>query len=267
MDAARERAPLAWVRTRLPLLTRPLFRLRHSFPFATLIALLLFATSFASTDAGRPPPHLTVLFLGDSVTVGAGASASDSRYASIVMQRLRSSGFDAHDETIVSAFGGIYTDLVKATQLRADSNESGTLIIVEVGAHSVIENRAMPLATYQHAYGLMLDCLEATGAALIVGTVPSLNWTSSDALYARADAISSIIAHEAGSRGIPVADIWSATRDRPDLVSDDHMHPNDGGHRVIADLYWQHIVSMLPPTPRTPSTCPYAVSDLARVVS
>ena len=63
------------------------------------------------------------------------------------------------------------------------------------------------------------------------------------------------------------ADIWSATRDRPDLVSDDHMHPNDRGHRVIADLYWQHITSMLPPTPRTPSACPYAVSDLTRVVS
>ena len=41
------------------------------------------------------------------------------------------------------------------------------------------------------------------------------------------------------------ADLWSGMKDRPELVSSDRFHPNDAGHRVIADLYWMQIAPRL----------------------
>ena len=124
----------------------------------------------------------------------------------------------------------------------------------------------MPLRAYRRAYGLMLDCLLAAGAPVVVGTVPSLDWRPSDPLYARANAISSIIAEEAAARAIPIADIWNATRDRPDLVSDDGMHPNDDGHLVIADAYWERIASAVHAGSHETSACPYSPGDLAKLL-
>jgi lysophospholipase L1-like esterase len=182
------------------------------------------------------------------------------------LERLRSDDLDVSDEVVVSAFGGIYTDMAKASELVTQPYQTDALIIVEVGAHSVIENQAMPLTTYRRAYGLMLDCLLASGAPVVVGTVPSLNWKRSDPLYSRANAISSSIAGEAAARGIPVADIWNATRDRPDLVSADGMHPNDEGHLAIADVYWQRIASAVHTGPHEAGHCPYATADLSTLL-
>ncbi len=237
------------------------------------MAMALFGGCVISADARRFPPSgptaaaraqepLSVVFLGDSVTAGAGASSPDQSFVETLMRDLRSDGLEPHAREVISAFGGIYTDLVKASTVG-----DASLVIVELGAHGVIENERMPPPVYRRAYGEMLDCLLATGARVVVGTVPSLAWTPWDPLYWRAVGISWIIADQATARGIPVADVWNATRDRDVLVSDDHMHPGDWGHQVIADVYRPAIRSALaePPAGRPPA-CPYSPLEVSALL-
>ena len=177
---------------------------------------------------------------------------------------MKGEGFDGQSRQVISAFGGIYTDMVDSLTV---ADDGARLIVVELGAHSVIENRTMDLATYRQGYGALLDCLQASGAAIVVGTVPSLNWSPSDPLYERAEEISSAIRGEADARSIPVADIWRATRGRRDLVSADGMHPNDAGHRVLADVYWWSIEPLLAEMTQTSrGPCPYSTATITRLV-
>jgi len=225
---------------------------------------LAFATCFVSASA-QPPRHIDAIFLGDSVTAGSGADAPDNAFASIILQRLQADGVEPRAERVISAFGGIYTDLVNAQEVSAPA---GALIVLEVGAHSAIENEHMDAVTYRRAYGTLLDCLQRSGASVVVGTVPWLNWPTADAKYARAERFSAIIGEEAAARGIPVADIWRATRGRPDLVASDQLHPNDAGHRIVADLFWQRIEPLLRhPNGRAGGACPASHDDLVQLVS
>lgn len=182
-----------------------------------------------------------IVFLGDSVTYGAGASSPGESYAQVVQRRLIDHGFarDADDvDSVISALGGQAVDLRFSQDI---GREPRSLILVEVGAHSVVEDAGLSPRAFARGYGLMLDCLQGTGARVVVSTVPWLGWAQSDPFYPRAEERSAIIRLEAAMRGIPVADLWGAMKDRPDLLSPDAFHPGDAGHLLIANLFWLQI--------------------------
>ncbi len=207
------------------------------------------ASSPAATRAGAsvaaiPGASVTsapVVFLGDSVTFGAGASSPGESYAQVVRRRLIDVGFarGADDvDSVISALGGQAVDMRFSQDI---GQEPRSLIVVEVGAHSVMEDAGLPPRAFARGYGLMLDCLQGTGARVVVSTVPWLGWAQSDPFYARADERSAIIRLEAALRGIPVVDLWGAMKDRPELLSPDAFHPGDAGHLLVANLFWLQI--------------------------
>jgi acyl-CoA thioesterase-1 len=204
-------------------------------PSPTASGRLLEQTVPAPQDA-----RTNVVFFGDSVTVGAGASDIGRGFVSILRDRLSAESRLGSSQVIISAFGGLHGDL---ENLPAVLQKRPGLVVVEVGAHSAVEDQATSIATFRSVYGLMLDCLQGSGAMVVVGTTPWLHWPSNGPTYARAAAISVVIGEEAAKRGIPVADIWDAMKDRESYVSSDGMHPNDGGHALIADLYRRQIQS------------------------
>ena len=218
-----------------------------------------------------------VVFFGDSVTVGAGAGDTDRGFVSILRERLSAESRLGSSQVIVSAFGGLHGDLENT---RAVLRERPGLVVVEVGAHSALEDQATPIATFRSAYGLMLDCLQGSGAVVVVGTTAWLHWPGDDPAYARASAISQVIREEAAKRGIPVADIWDAMKDRPAYISPDGIHPNDVGHEMIADLYWRQIEPQMsvpphvsaapcsvPPAPLPRRTATDLLRDLLRLLA
>lgn len=223
-----------------------------------LRALLLAVTGLASVAAnagasarqakilaGPPITSAPVIFLGDSITSGAGASSADTTFAQLLRQRLDDARFveGAGDySSVISALGGQLVDLRSS---QAIGREARSLIIVEVGAHSVVEDQGLSSQEFGVGYGLMLDCLQGTGATLVVSTIPWLGWDRTEPLYLQAAERSAIIREEAGRRAIPVADVWNAMRDHRDLLSHDAFHPNDAGHRLIADLFWRQIEPLL----------------------
>ena len=179
-----------------------------------------------------------VVFFGDSVTIGAGASDTGRGFASLLREWLSAESRLGSSQVIISAFGGLHGDL---ENVRAVLQKKPGLVVVEVGAHSAVEDQDTSIATFRSVYGLMLDCLQGSGATVVVGTTPWLHWPSNGPTYTRASAISEVIGEEAARRGILVADIWTALKDRESYVSSDGMHPNDGGHALIADLFWRQI--------------------------
>lgn len=179
-----------------------------------------------------------MVFFGDSVTAGAGASDADRGFVSILRERLSAESRLGSSQVVVSAFGGLRGDL---ENVRAVLRKKPGVVVVEVGAHSAVEDQVTPMATFRSVYGLILDCLQGTGAVVVVGTAPWLHWARNDLTYARAAAISEVIGEEAAKRGVPLADIWDAMKDREAYISPDGMHPNDSGHELIAGLYWRQI--------------------------
>lgn len=177
------------------------------------------------------------MFFGDSLTDGQLASAPEHEFTSILRERLVTYGLTGDDE-VLSAFGGLFADLRFSQEI---GRRPHSLIVVELGAHSVIDDLSLTPYAYGVGYGLMLDCLQSTGARVVVGTAPWLGWSRDDRLYIRSEEFSRINREEAERRGIPVADIWSAMKDRPEILGWDDFHPNDAGHRIIADTYWAAI--------------------------
>lgn len=223
-----------------------------------LRALLLAVTGLASVAAsagasahqtkiiaGPPITSAPVIFLGDSITGGAGASSLEATFAQVLRQRLGDARFTEGSgdySTVISALGGQLVDLRYS---QAIGREARSLIIVEVGAHSVVEDQGLSSEEFGAGYGLMLDCLRGTGATIVVSTIPWLGWDRTEPLYLQAAERSAIIREEADRRAIPVADVWNALRDHRDLLSPDAFHPNDAGHRLIADLFWRQIEPLL----------------------
>ncbi len=220
--------------------------------YLVLAVAMVASVGTAGADAQKPKvvPRVSVrsvpiIFLGDSITHGAGASSSDTMFVQLLRQRLRDAKYaeaSGDYDSVISALGGQFVDLRFSQEV---GREPRSLIVVEVGAHSLVEDAGLSSRQYGFGYALMLDCLRGTGAAVVVSTVPWLGWEQTDPLYVRAAERSKIIREEAARRGIPVADVWSAMKDRRDLLAPDEFHPNDAGHRVIADLFWEQIEPLL----------------------
>lgn len=197
-----------------------------------------------TTVPGIAVASAPIIFFGDSITSGAGSTSDDASFAGVLEQRLVDAGVvRAGDyEVVISALGGQIVDLRFAQDI---GRAPRSLVVVEIGAHSVVEDQGLSAVDFRAGYGLMLDCLQGTGARVVVSTVPTLGWDQTNPLYARAEGRSTIIRDEADRRGIPVADVWDAMKDRHDLLSQDAFHPSDAGHRMIADLFWRQIEPLL----------------------
>lgn len=220
--------------------------------FSAAIFLVFGSFGRAPATARRIEPD--VVFFGDSITVGNGASSPYLTFVGILRARLSENHELASDRLVISGFGGISGDQLHSHDV---TSLPVGLVVLEVAAHSVIEDANVPMPVFRASYGRLLDCLQATGATVVAGTAPWLNWHGWNVYNGRGDEISRIIREEARARGIPVADIWTAMHERPDVISPDGLHPNDAGHRLIADLYWNEIEKLPVPANGTPVLCTY----------
>lgn len=229
--------------------------------FVALWALLLLPKDYAVDTT-------PVVFMGDSVAWGAWASSWDHAFVSLVRDDLKSRGIDDPFELLITMTA--YNDLASSQKA---ANRYRSLIIVEVGVHwaDVYES-----GQFRQLYGMMLDCLQGSGATVVVGTIPWLGWEPVTAQYAKMRLFSQIIREEASKRGIAVADLWAATDKREEALSQpgqpclmggvmgrgcdgDGYHPGDIGHALIAKAYAKALDVALanPPTYQYANRCNY----------
>ena len=210
-------------------------------------------------DPYQPPvSHVApVVFMGDSITMGAWVSSKQDMFVNRVWQALQARGVQGPAESLWTL--DAFTDLPTAQKAAVQDRK---LIIVEVGVHwaAVFDD-----AGFRQAYGAMLDCLQGSGAVVVVGTIPWLGWAPDDPVYAEMSRFSEIIREEAAKRDISVADLWAATDGREDALSrpneacfsapgchGDNHHPGDIGHALIARSYIQALESALVNPPDRP---------------
>jgi lysophospholipase L1-like esterase len=206
------------------------------------LGAVLLVRGGGSRESGRPvtsasvsPPSAArsappeVVFLGDSWTVGWGATGSRG-YAPLAAERLgweydllgvNGSGYLAH------GVGGAYAERVDAAAARAPD-----LVVVQGSLNDSLADLGQ---LDQAAADTVRRLREAAGdgtAILVVGA-PSTPWTAPDVV----ERINAGIAAAADAAGVtfvdPARENWTDPAE-PGIWADE-LHPNDVGHQRIAD--------------------------------
>jgi lysophospholipase L1-like esterase len=220
-------------------------------PPVMLLALLLTPKDIPYDDAG-------VAFLGDSITLGAYASGRSSTFASRVTQDLDKRGVQEESRIFISL--DPEQGPSAASQVMKKDRD---FVVIELGVHATMTEQITP-DQFRQIYSDILNCVAGDETIVVVGTVPWLGWAPDDVFYSRAEQFSQIITEEAAKRQVAVADLWSATKLRSDLLSTpqgyaylppnhgDGFHPGDAGHAVIADVYAKALAGELANPPKRP---------------
>ena len=213
------------------------------------------------------PRGIVYVALGDSTAQGLGASAPERGYVGLLAGRLRHATGSGVTILNFSRVGARVHDVV-AEQLPKLAGLTPDLVTVAVGGNDV---RRYDAARFRADVDALVAGLPTNA---VVGDVP---WFMHGAVGRTADEAAEYVARMARGRGLPVAQLHRAMRERgwKSMVTDfaaDWFHPNDRGYRVWADAFWEPTArhsapaaagdrssgAVLPPTcsPWRPSSCP-----------
>jgi len=213
--------------------------------------------SFQPQTDHRSEPIRTLVAIGDSITAGACASSQDKCWVSLVARVLEEAQH-RQIETINSGIGGnVITPECPNYEV---SGQPAGLERVETGivthhpdivliAYGLNDSRGGTTPeVFERALHEMIDRIRAGGDPVLV----LLNlyymheafydfepWHHSN--YAVTDVFNGVIARIAAATGALLADIYSAQCGVDWSVSADHCHPNDLGHRLIANEVFKTI--------------------------
>jgi hypothetical protein len=228
-------------------------RLRH-----VVVLFVITAMALALTPNDVPFHEGSIAFIGDSLTIGGNASSPSNTYASLVTGYIDSRAGDQQRSMFLS-FDPLTDRAAAARAMKHDRR----IVVIEIGVHAVID-QSITADQFRQLYGSLLECVTGGTTIVVAGTIPWLGWAAVDPLYERADEFSTIIKQEAVKRQVAVADLWSATKLRLNLISTpqdhtflgsgrgDNFHPNDAGHAVIAQAYERAITLVLEHPPKRP---------------
>jgi len=206
----------------------------------------------------------SIVFLGDSITIGYLASRPSNTFAALVEADLNDEGLQTQSQIFISVDPN--TNLpVTANAMATDPD----IVVVELGVHSVAAGDITE-DVFRTLYGQLLDCVAGGDTVVVAGTVPWLGWERDSPAYEKAALLSEVIKQEAAKNDVAVADLWSATRLREGFVSSaedpsflppyrgDSFHPADAGHALIARVYLEELRDELKRPPERPSEreCP-----------
>lgn len=204
-----------------------------------------------------------VVFFGDSLTAGLHASRPELTYRELLLDRLAATRDAGPAVTVIQNPIGLLDDA--QARLPRVIGARPSLVFVELGHHELWTD-ARQVELFEGRYADILDQLLATGAEVIPSTLAWLGYPPETFPYDTALYLNGIIRRLAAERDLVVADLWSPTDRRPGLISrpsspsffapfsGDDLHPNDDGHRVMADAFWKAYRAMrrqrlpLPPT-------------------
>lgn len=205
----------------------------------SVLIVLLAGVGCASTpDRGE----LTYLALGASDAIGIGATPLRNGYVFLVRDGLREDGRDV----MLVNFGipGAEADGIARIARLAPGVQPG-LVTLWTGANDVIDG-IDPAAFEATLAGLLEGLRDDTDAVIVIGDLPDLTRLprflerpDPDVTSARVRAFNDAIERQAEAFDVPIARL-SAVGMIEELTSDiDGFHPNDEGHRMLADRFLQ----------------------------
>ena len=164
-----------------------------------------------------PPNSNTIVALGDSLTVGVGASAPENNFISVLERRL--------NITIVNK--GVVGNTAGDALARIDSDIATLhpgVVIVLLGGNDYLR-KIPPQETFTSLRGLIKKIQSEGAVVLLLGIQKGLSYDKSSDDFQK-------IARDTGSLFVPA--ILDGILGNAKLMSDE-VHPNDAGYLKIAD--------------------------------
>ena len=186
-------------------------------------------------DARAEPTVVRYVAIGDSYSIGEGASPNES-WPALLARHLKAAGL--HVELIANpSRTGWTTQQAIDRELPVLVNTGPTFATLQIGVNDWVQG--VSAGDFRKRFVLLVDrMLEVLGRKdrLLIVTIPDFGVTPAGARYARGRDISEgiagfnrVITEEAAKRSVRVADVFPSSkkmRDDPSLVASDDLHPS-----------------------------------------
>jgi acyl-CoA thioesterase I len=220
--------------------------------WASLVTLAVSGASLAgcASAAPEPPDRIIYLALGASDAAGVGADPITRGYVFRIVEEL--------DERVDQAFlanlgvpGANTEQLDQALALFLSSEVEPDLVTVWTGANDVIQGRDADDFEGE-LEGIFERLRDRTDDVIVAANIPDLTQLprfqedpDDDVTRERIEEFNQAIAEQADDHDMLLVDLYSEPVE-DDLVSDrDGFHPNNEGHRRIADEFLEVILPAL----------------------
>lgn len=222
----------------------------------------------------------TLVAFGDSTTAPRGKTEV---YATLLASELSFEGGDV--KVVNSGIGGNTTSNAKARFEKDVLAHKPDVVIIQFGINdSAVDvwkkppatGPRVPLDTYRANLTEMVHTLKKNGARVVLMTSNPISWTDPlKKLYATAPYVLSdpdgmnvllrdyaeTVRKLAQEEGVDLVDIYTAFKNadaapkrKPGWLCSDGMHPDDDGHRLVANLLIEHLSKADPRFARKPNT-------------
>jgi len=191
---------------------------------------------------------LRYLAMGDSYTIGTGASVERNGWPTLVARRLSKATGRPVALTNQAVNGFSARDLI-AAELHLVRERSPQFVTVLVGANDLVQGR--PEAAYRSDLQVIYDEVSVLGLPsphVTCVSVPDFSLTAwaraygdPAALRAGIDRVNSIALEEASARGYGWVDLTEVSRSgagRPGWYAGDGLHPSDAQYAAWGEAIW-----------------------------
>lgn len=176
----------------------------------------------------------TYLALGDSYTIGE-AVAAHERWPAVLVQRLRHGGMPIDEPQIVAVTGWTTDELAQGMDAAALLPPYG-LVTLQIGVNN--QYRGRPAGDYREQFAGLLDRAIALAggraARVVVASIPDWGVTrfareqgrDRARIAAELDVYNALARAETERGGARFVDITGTSRQHPELLADDGLHPS-----------------------------------------
>jgi len=191
------------------------------------------------------------LALGDSYTIGTGATSEADNYPSILAARL-TEATGAKVEVTNPAVNGFTTSDLIDNELGYLARLKPQLVSILIGVNDLVQGRTAE--QYRKALVSIYDAVEALalGAGHVVAvSIPNWSVVPAAATFGEphrlrrlTDTFNGIAQQEATARGFTWVDITSVSTSghgSPGWISSDQLHPGDPQYAAWAEVIWESV--------------------------
>lgn len=194
---------------------------------------------------------LRFLALGDSYTIGTGASDIEHSWPSIVLKRLgRATGHDV--QLLNPAVNGFTTLDLIGRELRHLVEFRPDFVTVLIGVNDLVQGRY--IEQYRDSLATIYDRIAALGLAMwraVAISIPVWSYVPAAVQFGGADLVreltndfNAVARKEAQARGFTWVDISEASTSgigTPGWIASDSLHPGDTQYAAWADAIWESV--------------------------
>ena len=190
------------------------------------------------------PPSLRYLALGDSYTIGE-AVAPGRRWPAVLVQHLRLAGMPIDEPQIVAVTGWTTDELAQGMDA-ATLTPPYDLVTLQIGVNNQYRGRSADDYREQFA-GLLARAIGLAGgraSRAVAVSIPDWGVTrfareqgrDATQVAGELDAYDAIARAETARAGAHWVDITAVSRQHPDLLAEDGLHPSAAQYMLWVDL-------------------------------